>query len=115
VLQGIDLPTSLEPKPEYEYAGAQPTKFDNRGRVIELKLWQAMCGRPPPKEPKDDVGYKLADRLLPGLTGDSYHLDCIAAAQGPVRASVKASWTWAAQSGGGTPVVYLQWFRDGNR
>ena len=115
VLQGVDVSADLIAHPAgYEYAGAQPTKLDSRGRVVEVKLWQAMCGRPPPKNP-NDVGYKLADRLLPGLTVDSDHLDCIAAAQAPVRASVKASWTWAVQSGGPAPVVYLQWFRDGER
>jgi hypothetical protein len=115
VLQGIALPTDLEPKPaDYEYAGAQPIKLDDRGRVVELKLWQAMCGRPPPRAP-NDMGYKLTDRLLPGLTADRDHLDCIAATRGAVRASVKTSWTWVVQSGGGTPVMYLQWFRDGDR
>jgi len=34
VLQGIALPTDLEPKPaDYEYAGAQPIKLDDRGRA----------------------------------------------------------------------------------
>jgi hypothetical protein len=115
VLQGIDLVSDFKPQPaDYEFAGAQPTKFDSRGRVVELRLWQAMCGQPPTRGP-NDVGYKLAVRLLPGLTADSNHVDCVAAAQGPVRASVKASWDWAVQSGGGTPVMYLQWFRDGDR
>lgn len=98
---------------EYDYFGLQPTKFDSHGNIVELKAWLALCGLPTPQNPQG-VGLKLTDRLLPGLTADARKYNCIATAQGPVRASARQSGVWTAKSGGELPVLYLQWVRDGD-
>ena len=77
----------------YVYGGLRPLKLDAQGRVIEYKLWPALCG-PPPAEPTDTKGGFVTRHPIEGLKVDEKLQDCVASAQGPVQASVKLSEAW---------------------
>ncbi|HXQ14317.1 MAG TPA: hypothetical protein VN814_06820 [Caulobacteraceae bacterium] len=113
VLQALEIGDEKQAG-RYYYVGVRPVKFDERGRTVEVKGWEAMCGPPPPDDPTGSGG-KLTAQAIGGLTPDEDHRNCVAARQGPVRASVRQSAGWAAKSGGGVNQMYVQWVRDGER
>jgi hypothetical protein len=114
VFQVIEVGESAPAAPRYEYVGVRPLKLDARGRVIELRAWEAMCGPPPPDDPDGSRGH-LTAQLMAGLVADENQSNCLASARGPVRESVSKSESWSTQSGGAARQVYFQWFRDGEQ
>jgi hypothetical protein len=113
VLQALAIGDEKPPW-RYYFVGVRPLKFDNRGRMVAVKGWEAMCGPPPSDDPTGSGG-KLTAQAIGGLTPDEDHRNCVAASQGPVRASVRESAVWAVKSGGGADQMYVQWVRDGDR
>jgi hypothetical protein len=111
VLQVLDL-GDHSGVPRYYYAGVQPLKLDAKGRVIELKVWEAMCGPPPPDDPGGQNQH-LTDRMFPGLVADQTNYNCVARAKGPVRVSAARSIAVVRQNGGGQ--LYFRWYRDGDK
>jgi hypothetical protein len=97
----------------FVYAGVRVLKSDANGRVVEYRLWPALCGPPPAPDPTGEKSAVLSDRPIAGLVADKDKQDCIASAQGPVLASVKQSEAWADKDSRGRDTA--RWVRDGDR
>ncbi len=97
----------------YVYAGVRTLKTDAQGRIIEYKLWPALCGPPPKPDPTGEKSAVVSDQPIAGLVIDKDKQDCTASAQGPVRVAVAQSEAWAGNDNGGRDTA--RWIRDGDR
>jgi len=98
--------------PTYAYMGLRPLKLDAQGRVIEYKMWMALCGPPPPPDPTGEHDATTTRQPIDGLLMDASKHDCVASAQGPVRESVRRSEAWSRDDKGRDRAL---WVRDGER
>ena len=101
------------PRPTYAYMGLRPLKLDAQGRVIEYKMWLALCGPPPPPDPTGEHDSTTTRQPIDGLVMDTSKHDCVASAQGPVRESVRRSEAWSGEDNQGRDRA--RWIRDGER
>ncbi len=120
----------------YFFAGLQPLKSDDRGRIIEARTWMVQCGPPPPPRPEgapepepapapenetaeemearlereveQAVSQGLTKELLPGLEAKGGM--CIARDQGAVRNAAAKSLAWDED-----PPSIIYWVRDGDQ
>jgi hypothetical protein len=112
VLQVEVGPESDGPK-GYVYVGVRTLKTDAQGRIIEYKAWPALCGPPPKPDPTGEKSAVVTDQPIAGLVVDKDKQDCIASAQGPVRAAVAQSEAWNGDDNGGRDTA--RWIRDGDK
>jgi hypothetical protein len=113
VLQ-VELDDESGGKTSYAYAGVKPLKTDAEGRIVEYKLWLALCGPPPKPDPTSDKSAAiLSDQMFAGLVATKDKQDCIASAQGPVRAAVAQSEALNGDNNEGRDTA--RWIRDGDR
>jgi hypothetical protein len=96
--------------PTYFYGGLRPLKQDADGRVVEYRLWPALCGPPPPPDPTGQHGGVVTLQPIEGLVMDEKNQDCVASAQGPVRESARKSEAWNDQDSQGRNLA--RWVRD---
>jgi hypothetical protein len=103
--------------PTYVYIGLRVLKRDGQGRVVEYKMWPALCGPPPPPaDPSPDGDPMLTRHPIDGLVIDRKNHDCVASEPGPVRVSVEKSEAWSdtgAKDDEGRDRA--RWVRDGER
>jgi len=99
----------------YVYAGLKPLKRDERGRIIEYKLWPALCGPPPKADPNDQGDGMVTSHPLDGLVIDKKNHDCVATDPAPVRVSARLSEAWNDADGGSADDGRARWVRDGER
>jgi hypothetical protein len=99
--------------PSYAYGGLRPLKLDAQGRVIEYRMWLALCGPPPPSDPSGEHDPTTTRQPIEGLVLDPSARDCVASAQGPVRESVRLSEAWSGADPQGRDRA--RWVRDGER
>jgi hypothetical protein len=93
----------------YGYAGVQPTKLDDQGRIVAFRFWPVACGPPP----KDKNGADTAAgtlRPLPGMEMTPGDPVCSTTSKAALRAAAKASEAWADG-----PIPEARWIRDGDR
>lgn len=84
-----------------------------KGRVIEYRLWPALCGPPPPPDPTGQKNAVVTQQPVDGLVVDKDKQDCIASAQGSVRESMLKSEAWDNGDNEGRNMA--RWVRDGER
>jgi hypothetical protein len=97
----------------YVYAGLEPTKFDEQGRIVAGVSWPVLCGPPPPSDAKTADGSPQMGTLapLPGLTMDDGHTNCSTTSAEAVRGAAKASRDFAKP----TDLTRSHWVRDGDK
>ena len=98
----------------YVYAGVRPLKYDAQGRIVEYKMWPALCGPPPPPDPTGEKSAVMTEAPIEGLVMDKDQQDCVASDQGPVRVSVQKSEHWG-DGGDSQGRDHAHWIRDGER
>jgi hypothetical protein len=98
----------------YVYAGVRPLKYDAQGRIVEYKMWPALCGPPPPPDPTGQKSTVMTQAPIEGLVMDKDQQDCVASDQGPVRVSVQKSEHWG-DGGDSQGRDHAHWIRDGER
>jgi len=108
----VTLDDGSGPTPTYAYMGLKPLKLDAQGRVIEYKMWLALCG-PPPPDPTGEHDSTTTREPIGGLVMDASKHDCVASAQGPVQESVRRSEAWSGDDNQGRDRA--RWIRDGER
>jgi hypothetical protein len=96
----------------YLYAGLKSLKLDPQHRVIEYKVWPALCG-PPPPDGSDSSDGVMTQQPIEGLVVDAAKHDCVASAQAPVLVSVQKSEAWNGDANMGRD--HARWVRDGER
>ncbi len=102
-------------EPVYVYAAARPLRKDPSGRVVEAKVWLALCYRPPVNlDGKGPAGRPdRPQRPFPGLVmkpGDSF---CRASTPAAVRnAALRSEGVTLAPD---APGLVASWRRDGAR
>jgi hypothetical protein len=102
---------SSKAAPSYVYAGIRPLRYDGRGRIVEYKMWSALCGPPPPPDPTGQTSAVTTQAPIAGLVMDKDQQDCVASDPEPVRASVGMSEQWAAPDDG-QGRDRARWIRD---
>lgn len=97
-----------EGDPNYAYAGLRPLRADEAGRIVEARVWLAMCE--PPPDPKTVLEEGEARPPLPaGLVRDQKGPGCTATKASAARAAVARSEAWAAQR---DLAMTARWIRD---
>jgi hypothetical protein len=97
----------------YLYGGVQPTKIDDRGRIVAYTTWFVACGPAPPKSAAGADASKIsfATRTpFPGLTMDSSGQNCTPASADALRNAAAASALLPEDAPSET-----RWVRDGDR
>jgi hypothetical protein len=97
--------------PTYVYGGLRPLKLDSQGRVVEYRLWPALCGPPPEADPTGKTSATVTQHPIDGLVMDEKNQDCVASDPGPVRESVAKSEAWDNRDNQGRNLA--RWVRDG--
>ena len=92
------------------YAAVRPTKNDAQGRITAFVYWPILCGPPPPKTSKEDLGLSGTQHPLPGLTMQDNGADCTTDSKDALRNAARASEAWADK-----PLAQARWVRDGDR
>lgn len=98
-----------EADPNYAYAGLRPLRADDAGRIVEARVWLAMCE--PPPDPKrvleeDEKRPTLPDGLVRNGGKDP---GCTAKRAAAARAAVERSEAWAT---GRDLALTARWIRD---
>lgn len=94
--------------PNYAYAGLRPLRLDEAGRIVEARVWLALCEPPPnPKDPSADDAKPKA--LAPGLLRDSKGGGCTATRASAARGAVTRSEAWASER---ELTLAARWIRD---
>jgi len=92
------------------YGAVRPTLHDDQGRITAFSFWPILCGPPPPKKGKDDLGLSGTEHPLPGLTMQDNNTDCTTDSKDALRGAARASEAWADK-----PLAQAHWVRDGDR
>jgi hypothetical protein len=98
--------------PTYIFGGLRPLKRDGEGRVVEYKLWPALCGPPPPPDPKGQRATAATQQPIDGMVMNKDDQNCVASGPTPVRESVQKSEAWDAKDPGQESNL-ARWVRDG--
>jgi hypothetical protein len=101
-------PQSAHARP-YAYAAVQPTKFDDKGRIVAFTLWPVQCGPPPPKNAKGEDTAMATLKPLPGIQMKKDDAVCTTTSPAALRNAAKASRAWTDDP----RTAY--WLRDGPR
>ena len=91
----------------YSYAGLEPARFDDAGRITAFSAWSVACGPPPPTAPAGQPQRSGTEHPLPGLVMDADNDDCTTNSKDALRAAAGASRQWGGDLG------QLHWVRDG--
>ena len=97
----------------YFYGGVQPTKTDDRGRIIAYTTWFVACGPPPPPPAAGSSPNKISFATLspfPGLVMDKAGQNCTPNSGAALRNAAVESSRLPADSPSQT-----RWVRDGDR
>ncbi len=97
----------------YVYAGFEPTKFDDAGRIVAGRSWVVICGPPPPQDAKGPDGKPHPGTLRPfaGLTMDGDGNNCTPASPDALRNAARESGPLTAPK----DMSASHWVRDGDR
>jgi hypothetical protein len=97
-----------EKNPNYAYAGLRPLRADEAGRIVEARVWLAMCE--PPVDPTAAREDKPERSPLPaGLVRDREGPGCTAASAAAARGAVSRSEAWASDR---DFTLIARWVRD---
>lgn len=96
-----------ESDPNYAYAGLRVLRADAAGRIVEARVWLAMCEAPP--DPKALEADAPRPPLPAGLLRDPEGPGCAATTASAVRAAVARSEAWAEGRG---LALTAHWIRD---
>lgn len=99
---------SRQPFRVHIYGALKPTRFDDRGRVVEARRWLVLCGEPPPGAGQDSLRREEhpTRRPLPGLVVDKELGICRASAPAAVRRAARASEAWDVEK------AVVRWIAD---
>ena len=97
-----------ESDPNYAYAGLRALRADEDGRIVEARVWLAMCE--PPPDPKKLLEHDEKRPPLPaGLVRADKGPGCMATKASAARAAVERSEAWAKAR---DMVLTARWIRD---
>jgi hypothetical protein len=96
----------------YLYAGFEPTKLDDQGRIVAARSWIAICGPPPPEGAKGPGDKPHPGTLHPfaGLTMDGDGNNCTPASPAALRNAARESRALTAPK----DISGSHWVRDGD-
>jgi len=96
------------------YAGFEPTKLDDAGRIVAGQTWFVVCGPPPPAQAStsgDGAQQQRVGTLHPfaGLTMDKDGVNCMPASPDALRNAARGSHALTAAK----DISNAHWVRDG--
>lgn len=95
--------------PNYAYAGLRPLRADEAGRVVEARVWLAICEPPPDPKKVLEEDEEKRPALPAGLARAEKGPGCMATSASAARAAVERSEVWAT---GREMAMTARWIRD---
>jgi hypothetical protein len=105
----VAAPEDEKDGPKFIYAGLRPLDFDGQGRVTRLKVWLALCAKPPTMENGSDL--PQPDKLPEGLEARPKG-SCVALNAAAARAAIKRSEEWLTGGESEDAFPTARWVRD---
>lgn len=108
----VAAPEDEKDGPKFIYAGLRPLDFDKQGRATKLRVWLALCAKPPTFEDGKAPDLPRPDKLPEGLEARPKG-SCVALNAQAARAAIKRSEEWL--TGGKSEDMFLtaHWVREG--
>jgi len=111
---GLQVATPEDGKdgPKFIYAGLRPLEFDKQGRATKLRVWLALCAKPPNFEDGKAPDLPQPDRLPEGLEARPKGM-CVALNAEAARAAIKRSEDWLTGGKSEDGFLTAHWVREG--